>query len=245
MTDTPDNTPQARIDALEAELAFERHKRHLAELNVRIMGRQLHLAQDRAEKWEEIAHTDALTGVYNRLGGQREISREINRRAELPAEQRGHLELLFIDLDRFGLINKVHGDQSGDEALQKLASKLRSCLRETDFVARKGGDEFIVVLSGTSEEGVDKVIDKITKALDGEISIMSPRGVESVRGSFGRVEWDDTLDLAGNMMKADELMRERKAARKEKQRLENPDYREPRWRDAVMTTTFGFSAPSP
>lgn len=245
MTDTPDTDLQARINALEDQLAIERHRRHLAELNLRVMGQQLHTAQARAEKWEEIAHTDPLTGVYNRLGGQREIAREVNRRAELPADQREHLELLFIDLDSFGKINKIHGDQFGDEALQKLASKLRKCLRETDFVVRKGGDEFIIILSGTSGEGVDKVIDKITKALDGEISIMSPKGVESVRGSFGRIAWDDTLDLAGNMMKADELMRERKAVRKEKQRLENPDYRDPRWRDAVITTTFGFSAPSP
>lgn len=94
------------------------------------------------EHIQHIAFHDALTGLPNRLLFYDRLQQailEAHRGASLIA-------LLFIDLDRFKLINDTLGHQIGDLLLQEVASRLRECVRETDTVARLGGDEFVIVL---------------------------------------------------------------------------------------------------
>jgi len=74
--------------------------------------------------------------------------------------------LLFIDLDGFKAVNDRHGHETGDALLREVARRVAACLRETDTVARQGGDEFAVLLRGVHREEVagaiaQKIIDAI------------------------------------------------------------------------------------
>ena len=90
------------------------------------------------------AHHDALTGLPNRL-----LFQERLRQSILQARRAGSMvALLYFDLDRFKLINDTLGHASGDTVLTRVASRLRSSLRETDTLARMSGDEFTVIAPG-------------------------------------------------------------------------------------------------
>jgi diguanylate cyclase (GGDEF)-like protein/PAS domain S-box-containing protein len=94
------------------------------------------------ERIQYLATHDGLTGLPNRvmfgqlLGLAIETARRYDRR----------LAVLFIDLDRFKIINDTLGHEAGDVLLREMAARLRECLRASDVVARLGGDEFVVLL---------------------------------------------------------------------------------------------------
>ncbi|MBE0434939.1 MAG: diguanylate cyclase, partial [Methylomicrobium sp.] len=109
-----------------------------------------------------LAHHDPLTGLPNRLLFQDRLAQGILQ------AQRGKsmIAVMFLDLDRFKLINDTLGHPIGDELLVAVAERLRRCARETDTIARLGGDEFAVILSSmTREEDVEHVAQKIIQAL--------------------------------------------------------------------------------
>jgi diguanylate cyclase (GGDEF)-like protein len=89
-----------------------------------------------------MAFHDHLTGLPNRLYLQNELESALSR-ARRRAES---LALLYIDLDRFKLVNDSFGHAAGDAVLCETAERLRAACRESDFVARQGGDEFMVLL---------------------------------------------------------------------------------------------------
>jgi diguanylate cyclase (GGDEF)-like protein len=93
------------------------------------------------------AHVDPLTDVLNRRGLQAEL------RPHLDAQAVGaRVGVLMLDLDFFKSINDRFGHDGGDFVLQQLALTLEQCVRSSDLVARLGGEEFIVVLPGSSLE---------------------------------------------------------------------------------------------
>ncbi len=96
------------------------------------------------EKIRHVAHHDALTGLPNRLHLQ------IGLEQVIAAAKRENQEvaLMFIDLDRFKIINDTLGHNFGDGLLVEVAHRLRACVRESDLLARLGGDEFVVALAG-------------------------------------------------------------------------------------------------
>jgi len=99
------------------------------------------------ERIEYLASHDSLTDLPNR-----EMFNGMLRRAiDAGARYRRQLALLFIDLDRFKVINDSLGHDAGDRLLVEIAGRLRRALRSSDVVARLGGDEFVVILEGTAE----------------------------------------------------------------------------------------------
>jgi diguanylate cyclase (GGDEF)-like protein len=109
-----------------------------------------------SEKTAESA-TDALTGVLNRRAFERAIETEF----AVATSNNWPLSMVFVDVDNFKIINDSHGHQGGDLALRAVADVLRGTLRETDVVARYGGDEFVLLLPGVDAETLEKITERI------------------------------------------------------------------------------------
>ena len=102
------------------------------------------LQKENEERIYNLAHHDSLTQLYNRFS-----INSILQQAIISAERnKSSLAVLFIDMDRFKQINDTHGHKVGDVLLQQVALRLSgTCKRKNDYLARIGGDEFLIVLS--------------------------------------------------------------------------------------------------
>ena len=100
------------------------------------------------EEIEHLAYHDALTGLPNRKCLQDHIELALAQ-----AQRSGSkLAVLFLDLDRFKLVNDTMGHGVGDEVLRQVGARLRGCVRAGDTVARVGGDEFVLLLASVEKE---------------------------------------------------------------------------------------------
>ena len=114
------------------------------------------------ERIEYLASHDSLTGLPNR-----EMFNGLLRHSIETAQRHGRkFSLLFIDLDRFKVINDSLGHEAGDMLLVEVSRRLRGALRASDVVARLGGDEFVVILEETGERGdIEKVAGELLSTL--------------------------------------------------------------------------------
>ncbi len=111
---------------------------------------------------EYLAHHDDLTGLPNRASFNRALEHSL-RQAK---RKRAKAAVMFIDLDRFKHINDSLGHHVGDQLLQEVSLRLRAALRESDIVARFGGDEFVVLIEGwLADDDLNRVADKILAAI--------------------------------------------------------------------------------
>jgi diguanylate cyclase (GGDEF)-like protein len=110
-----------------------------------------------ASDLRQLASTDALTGVLNRGSIEKELSRQV----ALADRSGAALALMMIDVDHFKRINDSHGHPAGDEVLRQLAVLLRSLVRQGDAVGRYGGEEFCIVLPGTSAPGAAVLAERL------------------------------------------------------------------------------------
>ena len=111
----------------------------------------------RMQRAEALSVTDDLTQLYN----SRYLSQVLRRETKRASRSGRPLSLLFIDLDGFKRINDTHGHLFGSSALVEAAAVIRISARETDIVARFGGDEFALVLPDTGSEGAMAVGERI------------------------------------------------------------------------------------
>lgn len=126
---------------------------------------QVAIALENARLYEEaqnMALTDALTGLYNRRGlfeiGRLEFSRA--RRNSRP------FAALMADIDHFKRVNDLYGHAIGDQALQVLARHLNNITRDVDIVGRYGGEEFVVLLSETPLEAARDIAERLRAAIE-------------------------------------------------------------------------------
>ena len=94
------------------------------------------------ERIQRVAHHDSLTGLPNRLLFNDRLAQAIS----LAKRDSRQFALLYLDLDRFKPVNDTLGHAAGDELLKSVGARIRRQVRESDTVARIGGDEFTVIL---------------------------------------------------------------------------------------------------
>lgn len=106
-------------------------------------------------------YMDHLTGIYNR----KRLDKYLEDRVSNQGAQRPFGGIL-IDVDNFKKINDTYGHGEGDRVLREIAQMLRSCLRNNDFIARYGGDEFFIVVDTGSRRVLDEIIRRIQRCLE-------------------------------------------------------------------------------
>jgi len=137
---------------------------------------------------------DNLTGLPNRVLMADRLSQAI----EAAKRNQTLVALMFIDLDEFKPINDTYGHDVGDELLKKVAKRMRSCIRDSDTVARYGGDEFVALLPSVASETLAlEVAEKIRIALSLPFDLQAQ--TVSVSSSIGLVMYpshgDDEVNL--------------------------------------------------
>lgn len=170
--------------------------RKRAEERIRELARRLEEANQHLKQanlsLKEIAATDPLTGLGNRRAFERRLNLELRR----ASRSGGALSLLYLDLDRFKAYNDRFGHVAGDELLIKLGALLADSVRTSDTVARIGGEELVVVLPETAEEGALILAEKLRRAVAERLAGRRPLTV-SVGAATIHVPHDRSPDLEG------------------------------------------------
>jgi len=173
---------QQKLQLANAQLDQEIAKRevlkqkHRVELDVLVVERtqelqaaNLNLRMQMAERRKAEqqlyfeAHHDALTKLPNRAMFSDRLSYAIRHLKRHPDQR---FSVLFIDLDRFKIINDTLGHHVGDLFLVEIAKRLRACVRDNDVLARLGGDEFVVLLDALKSDGTEEVASRIISAIE-------------------------------------------------------------------------------
>lgn len=131
------------------------------QLEARVQSRTRELDHANAKLQHENSH-DALTGLPNRTYLQQRLNLSWSRFGS----EGGHLSVMFIDLDRFKMVNDSLGHHFGDLLLMQAAHRLRGCLRDTDMLARLGGDEFSVLAPEAPLDVMIEIAERILVAFD-------------------------------------------------------------------------------
>ena len=153
------------VDLFQKTHALKLHEEHLEGL---VEQRTAALTAEIAERVQaqarlhHIAHHDALTGLPNRILFVERLKQVLSR----AQWHKRSVAVLFIDLDRFKLVNDTLGHEAGDQLLRMASERLQACLRDGDTLARFGGDEFAAFLDDiASPEDVPPIINEFLAAL--------------------------------------------------------------------------------
>jgi two-component system cell cycle response regulator len=117
--------------------------------------------QRSSSELDRLAHTDPLTGVYNR----RYLVQELERHVEIFKRYHHPFSLLMLDMDNLKLVNDTHGHAAGDAALRHMAMLMKVNVRDVDIPCRFGGDEFVILMPETDKEVVEIVGRRIAESL--------------------------------------------------------------------------------
>jgi diguanylate cyclase (GGDEF)-like protein len=157
----------------------------------------------------ELATRDPLTGLLNRRAGEERLAQDVAQ-----ARRGGTLTLAVVDLDQFKPVNDSHGHRAGDACLERFAGALARNVREGDWIARWGGDEFAVGLwEGQGEKASAKqVLERVTRELRDAPVVLTDGEEVCLTFSTGVTRWRPGDDVQGLFHRADEALYRAKEA---------------------------------
>jgi len=170
------------------QLSLRRYAMELKKLNLRL---------------QHASTVDHLTQILNRGSIEKRLQAEIDR-CRLT---RGPLTIVLFDIDHFKAVNDTYGHLAGDNVLKGLATLVSDSIRDSDHFGRWGGEEFLIVLQGTTVKGGTSFVEKIRQAIE-----TYPFGIEkNVTASFGVGEYQPDEDLAHFISRIDSCLYEAKS----------------------------------
>ncbi|MBI3931985.1 MAG: diguanylate cyclase [Acidobacteria bacterium] len=163
------------------------------------------------QKTRELSITDEVTPLYNFRFFHQILEREL----KLVDRYKSVLSLIFVDLDRFKPINDQYGHLRGSRVLREVGFLLRAAVRETDYPARYGGDEFVIILPQTDSEAARVLAEKLRALVEGH-TFLQEEGINATIGvSLGVATYPSEAQTKEALIRmADERMYQDKEDRK-------------------------------
>jgi diguanylate cyclase (GGDEF)-like protein len=163
---------------------------------------------------DRLAHTDALTGLYNRRYWEPELERHV----ELYKRYRHPFAILMLDFDNLKWVNDTFGHSAGDTALTHLATVMRLNIRDVDIPCRFGGDEFLILMPEADKNAIQMVGRRISESVN-KTRFKLERAFASLQVSFGTASCpEDATETQALIQAADKTLyraKENKAGRSE------------------------------
>jgi diguanylate cyclase (GGDEF)-like protein len=144
---------------------------------------------------QRLSRHDALTGLLNRRAMEEALDGQLQR----SRRTREPFAVMMLDLDHFKRINDQHGHAVGDLALKHVASLLQQAMRKTDWLARFGGEEFIVLMPGAALNQAEPVAEELRRLLAGAPLLHEASDVK-LSVSVGVAQWRDAEDDASRLL---------------------------------------------
>lgn len=193
----------------------------MARMRARLTQRKADLTAALAQI-KELAIRDELTGLFNR----RHMVSVLNAEGQRTDRSQGKFCLCVIDVDHFKSVNDQLGHGAGDEVLRALSNVIAAGLRETDVVARWGGEEFLVLFTDTDCEDAAQVVDRIRQMLS-ETVVLASDPAFRVTFSAGLTTYQVDEPIVATIERADQALYQAKATgrnRTERHTLIDGDY---------------------
>jgi len=163
---------------------------------------------------DRLAHTDSLTGLYNRRYWEPELERHV----ELYKRYRHPFAILMLDLDNLKWVNDTFGHPAGDTALVHLATVMRMNIRDVDIPCRFGGDEFLILMPEADKNSIQMVGRRISESVN-KTRFKLGRSLASLQVSFGTAACpEDATDAQILLQEADSSLYRAKEAKAERAR---------------------------
>jgi diguanylate cyclase (GGDEF)-like protein len=164
--------------------------------------------REETNKFRRLSTVDPLTQLYNRFGIDQIIA-SLSGHGYLETSTAPKYALIIIDIDHFKHINDERGHDTGDLVLQQVAKTIQTHLRAGDYVGRWGGEEFIVIMPGSSKKSAMEMAETIREAI-----VTTPNNLGApllVSASFGVSERNEDEDFASCFKRADNALYKAKA----------------------------------
>lgn len=181
----------------------------LLSFRVRAANAQIRSRQKVGEFYRQMSMVDGLTGLHNRAWLNNQLPALVDN-AHLT---RTPLSIVMVDLDHFKRFNDEYGHVAGDDALQTAAKVINAGIRPSDFAARYGGEEMMVMLPNTNQTAALAVAERLCRKLRmTPVLTRSEKSLPHVTASFGLVTVEEERDIGTIIAKADAALYRAKAA---------------------------------
>lgn len=155
------------------------------------------------DELRKLSITDPLTELHNR----RILFTTLEKAVVHARVKKYELAVVAIDIDHFKSINDTYGHTGGDQVLVAFAMCLKSFCTKNDFVARMGGEEFVIIITNTEHQDVGKRVEKLRKKIDEKLRVGIDGKNIGITASFGIAMLEDSSDTPDVLIdRADEAM---------------------------------------